>query len=198
MFSLILLDRDGVLNVDSAGYIKRPEEWQPLPGAAAALGQLSAAGATLAICTNQSGVARGLYDLATLDRIHEKMRSHLKAAGAELGALYYCPHGPGDGCQCRKPAPGMLLNAMSEFATAPHKTCFVGDSLRDLEAAEAAGCQPVLVRTGNGAASERTLLSTAWRKSAPTNSALRQVPVFDDLAAAVPYLLAPTHRGKQP
>ncbi len=151
---LVILDRDGVVNHDSDAYIKSPEEWQPVPGSLEAIARLSKSGYRVAVATNQAGVARGLFDLGTLGAIHAKMQQAVAAAGGRIDAIFFCPHGPDDGCRCRKPKPGMLNEIVDRFHVHPADVAFVGDTLRDLEAAIAAGCRPVLVRTGKG---EQTL-----------------------------------------
>lgn len=174
---MIILDRDGVINRDSDDFIKSPDEWQPLPGSLEAIARLKRAGWTVAVATNQSGLARGLFDEATLEAMHAKFRRLLADLGAEVDAIYYCPHGPDAACACRKPLPGMYQEAARDFGERLEGTPVVGDSLRDLEAARAVGARPILVRTGKG---ERTLAK---------GEGLEGVPVFDDLAAAVDALL---------
>lgn len=154
MARLILLDRDGVINAESEAFIKEADEWQALPGSLAAIAQLKRRGFQVAVCSNQSGVGRGLMSEAALERIHDKLLAGLTELGAGLDAVRYCPHHPDDDCDCRKPRPGMLLDIMAELGATPAETVFVGDSLRDLEAAGAAGCRAALVRTGNGATTE--------------------------------------------
>lgn len=174
---LIILDRDGVINYDSDDYIKSVEEWIPLPGAIAAIARLSQSGWTVAVATNQSGLARGYYDEATLQAMHAHLHALVAEQGGELGLIVHCPHGPDDNCSCRKPLPGMLM-AIAEHYQAPLKgVWFVGDSSGDLQAALAVDCQPVLVKTGKG---QRTLA-----KPLPTGTL-----VFDDLAAVAAQLLA--------
>ena len=150
MAKLILLDRDGVINHDSPEFIKSPEEWHAIPGSLEAIAQLLQHGIAVAVCSNQSGVARGLISTAMLNAIEDKMRSQLRGFGVELDMVLYCTHHPDDGCACRKPEPGMLLTAMSDLNTAATDTCLVGDSMRDLLAARRAGCEPILVETGYG------------------------------------------------
>lgn len=147
---LIILDRDGVINHDSDAYIKSPSEWRPLPGSLEAIARLCKAGYRVVVATNQSGVARGLYDLATLAAIHAKMQQAVHTAGGRLDAIFFCPHGPDAGCQCRKPQPGLFLEIIARFKAAPSEIHAIGDQLRDLQAAHAAGCRPVLVLTGKG------------------------------------------------
>ncbi|MBN9427881.1 MAG: D-glycero-beta-D-manno-heptose 1,7-bisphosphate 7-phosphatase [Burkholderiales bacterium] len=149
---LIILDRDGVINHDSDAFIKNPDEWRPLPGSLEAIARLCKAGYRVVVATNQSGVARGLFDLATLGRINAKMQQAVAAAGGRIDAVFFCPHGPDAGCACRKPKPGMLLEILQRFRAAPAEVHAIGDHLRDLQAAHAAGCRPVLVLTGKGQA----------------------------------------------
>lgn len=151
MARLILLDRDGVINVDSPDAIREAAAWEPLPGSLAAIAALKAAGFLVGVCTNQQGVGLGTIPPAALDAIHEKFRRALAAEGAALDDLRFCPHRADEGCRCRKPAPGMLTDAMRALGTDGADTIFVGDSIRDVEAAHAAGCHAALVRTGNGA-----------------------------------------------
>lgn len=173
---LLILDRDGVINADSDAYIKSVKEWHPLPGSIAAIAQLSKAGWTVAVATNQSGIARGYYTLATLDAMHERLRSLVAEEGGEVGLIVYCPHGPDDGCDCRKPKPGLLKTIAEHYGVSLTNVWFVGDSLGDLEAAKAVDSQPVLVKTGKG---ERTLAKTL-----PAGTL-----IFDDLAAVAAELI---------
>jgi D-glycero-D-manno-heptose 1,7-bisphosphate phosphatase len=152
MARLILLDRDGVINVESDNFIKDADEWQAIPGALDAIAALQRSGFRVAVCSNQSGLARGLITPEAFAGIHEKLLAELAERGATLDAVRYCPHHPDDDCDCRKPRPGMLLDVMAELQTTAQETIFVGDSLRDLQAARSAGCQAALVRTGKGAA----------------------------------------------
>jgi D-glycero-D-manno-heptose 1,7-bisphosphate phosphatase len=176
---LVMIDRDGVINEDSDDFIKSVAEWRPIAGSLEAIAALHRAGWRVAVVTNQSGVGRGLYDEATLASIHDHMRRHVVAAGGELAGIYYCPHLPDAGCDCRKPKPGMFRALERELHVSVVGAPYIGDRLSDVEAAEAVGAQPVLVRTGTGAATE-ALLGT------------RRVPVFDDLAAAAESLLGET------
>ena len=173
---LLILDRDGVINQDSDAYIKSSQEWIPVPGALEAIAQLSRAGWTVAVATNQSGLARGYYDVSTLDSIHAQLRQQVAKLGGELGVIVYCPHAPDAGCDCRKPKPGMLHTIAAHYRVTLRGVWFVGDSLRDLEAALAVECQPVLVKTGKG---QQTLDS-----GVPAS-----VLIFDDLAAVAARLL---------
>lgn len=170
---LIILDRDGVINYDSLEYIKTPEEWIPIPGSLQAIALLSQAGHGIVVASNQSGVGRGYYTLATLEKIHEKMRRAIEDQGGHLLGIYFCPHTPLDNCQCRKPKPGLLLAIKKDYPTAFQwdKAVLVGDSLRDIQAAHAIGCRAVLVKTGNG------------EYTAARGEGLENVPVYDDLRA---------------
>ncbi|WP_237068133.1 D-glycero-beta-D-manno-heptose 1,7-bisphosphate 7-phosphatase [Microbulbifer guangxiensis] len=180
--SVILLDRDGVINHEPAGGVTSADAWDPLPGSIEAIAALSRAGYQLVIATNQPGLARGEFDLDDLEAMHAKMRALVEDAGGEIAAIFYCPHGPDDGCRCRKPATGMLDAIEAEFDTSLHDCYFVGDRLRDLQAAVAKGCKPVLVRTGQGEATLRSLLESP-------DAALAETTVFDDLAAFSQFVL---------
>lgn len=176
--NLIILDRDGVINEDSDNYIKSPEEFIPLPGSLEAIARLHRAGYSVVVATNQSGIARGYFDVDTLNLMHEKLSQMLATHGGQLDGIFYCPHGPDDACECRKPKPGLLLDIKARFNTVMQDVPLVGDSLRDLQAARAVGAKPILVRTGKG---ERTIAK---------GEGLDGVPVYADLAAFVDSLLA--------
>ncbi len=167
---LLILDRDGVINQDSDAYIKSLDEWIPIPGSIEAIAQLSKAGWTVAVATNQSGIARGYYDLATLEAMHARLRMLVAEQGGEVGLIVYCPHGPDEGCDCRKPKPGMLRTIAAHYQVDLAGLWFVGDSKGDLEAALTVDAQPILVKTGKG---EKTL-----SKGIPEGTL-----IFDDLAA---------------
>jgi len=143
----IILDRDGVINYDSEHYIKTPDEWIPMPGSIEAIARLHQAGYKIAIATNQSGIARGLYNLDILNAIHEKLRSAVKLAGGNIDVIFFCPHHPEEQCGCRKPEPGMLLSAARHFDISLSGVHMVGDTWRDAQAAQQAGCTPLLVRS---------------------------------------------------
>ncbi|MEN9464174.1 MAG: hypothetical protein RL217_355 [Pseudomonadota bacterium] len=177
---LIILDRDGVLNQDSDDYIKSVDEWIPLPGSMEAVGRLYQAGYQLAVATNQSGLARGYFSLTDLEAMHAKMAALAQARGGRFAHIAYCPHGPDSQCACRKPLPGLIHEIENALQTSAKGAWLVGDSIRDLEAGREAGCQPVLVRTGKGAKSERKL----------TESGLADALVFDDLAQFADFILA--------
>ena len=153
---LVVLDRDGVINVDSDEYIKSPEEWKPIPGSLEAIARLTQAGYQVVVATNQSGLRRGLFDMAALNAMHIKMHKAVNQVGGSIDAVFFCPHAPDAGCACRKPQPGMLLEIARRFKLALTEVAVIGDSLRDLQAASAAGARPVLVLTGKG---EKTLKS---------------------------------------
>lgn len=152
MGNLVILDRDGVINEDSDAYIKSPPEWRPIPGSLEAIARLNRAGFLVAIATNQSGVGRGLFDLRTLTAIHTRMRRELAAVGGRVDAIFFCPHSPEAQCHCRKPQPGLLQEIKERFQIPLDDVPAIGDSLRDLQAAQAAGAMPMLVLTGKGAA----------------------------------------------
>jgi D-glycero-D-manno-heptose 1,7-bisphosphate phosphatase len=145
---LVILDRDGTINVDSDEFIKTPEEWQPLPGALEAIARLNHAGWHVAVASNQSGLGRGLFDVASLNAIHAKMHKMVGAIGGRIDAVFYCPHSPDEGCQCRKPLPGLFEQIGERFGVDLRAVPVVGDTARDLQAGVAVGCQPHLVLTG--------------------------------------------------
>jgi len=150
MKKLVILDRDGVINQDSDTFIKSPDEWVPISGSLAAISRLKSAGWIIAIATNQSGLARGLLDISTLNAIHAKMRKQLADYNANVDYIAYCPHLPSDGCNCRKPNTGMYEEIASFFKCSLIDVPVIGDSARDLQAAVAVGARPILVRTGKG------------------------------------------------
>lgn len=181
--SLVILDRDGVINEDTGGFIKSAEECRPIPGSVEAIARLCQAGFTPVIATNQSGLGRGLFDLDDLEAMHAKLTQLVEAEGGSLGGIFYCPHHPEDDCKCRKPKPGILEAIEAEFNTSVQGLPFIGDSLRDLQAGEAKGCQPILVLTGNG---EATLKALADGESKLFSKA---IPSFANLAEAADYLI---------
>lgn len=175
---LIILDRDGVINQDSDNFIKSVDEFIPLPGSVDAIAKLKHAGYKVYVATNQSGIHRGFYDVNTLHAMHEKLANLLKEKDAAIDGIEFCPHGPADRCDCRKPQPGMYLNiAKQENLSDLSGTLVVGDSLRDLQAAQAVNAKPHLVRTGKG---ERTIKK---------GEGLDGIPVYNDLADFVNQLL---------
>ena len=149
--NLIILDRDGTINEDRDDFVKSPDEWVPLPGALEAIARLNQAGWQTVIATNQSGLGRGLFDMASLTAMHTKMNAALARVGGRIGAVFFCPHAPEDQCSCRKPLPGLYQQIGERFGLALGSVPVVGDSERDIEAAAAAGCLAHLVRTGKGA-----------------------------------------------
>jgi D-glycero-D-manno-heptose 1,7-bisphosphate phosphatase len=149
---LVILDRDGTINVDSDEFIKSPAEWEPLPGALDAIARINHAGWHVVVASNQSGLGRGLFDVVALNAIHTKMHKALAAVGGRVDAVFYCPHSPEEGCSCRKPAPGLFEQIGERFGVDLKGTPTVGDSLRDMQAGAAAGCEPHLVLTGKGEA----------------------------------------------
>lgn len=172
---IIILDRDGVINQDSDGYIKHPDEWIPIPGSLEAIAQLHQAGFKIAVVTNQSGIGRGLYSEEDYKKITKKMLALIEATGGHIEKIYYCPHAPELNCQCRKPAPGMFHQIEKDFGIQLDKNyLFIGDKFSDVQAARNAHCTPVLVRTGYGV---MTL------KKHPELE--KEIAVHDDLAAAV-------------
>ncbi len=176
---LVIIDRDGVINEDSDEYIKSVAEWRPIAGSLEAIAALHRAGWRVAVITNQSGIGRGLYDEETLAAIHGHMRERVRATGGELAGVYYCPHLPDAGCDCRKPRPGMFRQLERELGLSVRGAPYIGDRSTDVQAAEGVGAYPMLVRTGAGADTERQLGDTA-------------VPVYDDLSAAARALLDET------
>ncbi|MDX1507682.1 MAG: D-glycero-beta-D-manno-heptose 1,7-bisphosphate 7-phosphatase [Woeseiaceae bacterium] len=176
---LIILDRDGVINHDADDFIKTPDEWRPIPGSIDAIARLSQAGYTITVASNQSGIGRGLFDLDALEMMHAKLRFLVEERGGRVDLVVVCPHHPDDGCDCRKPKPGLFLQIRDHFGTSLDGVVAIGDNLRDLQAARAAGATPVLVRTGKG-----------LRTEAQLDGALADVAVYDSLADAVDALLA--------
>jgi D-glycero-D-manno-heptose 1,7-bisphosphate phosphatase len=175
---LAILDRDGVINVDSDRFIKSPDEWKPIPGSLEAIARLNGAGYHVAVATNQSGIERGLLDMSTLNAIHAKMLKAVHETGGHIDVIYYCPHSGDADCRCRKPAPGMLIDIGQRLNADLREAICIGDSPRDLAAAAAVGSRPILVLTGKG-------------KKTQTEGALPEgTAVFDDLAAAVDAVLA--------
>ncbi len=174
---LIILDRDGVINQDSDAFVKSPDEWIALPGSLHAIARLHQADWTVVVASNQSGLGRGLFDMATLTAIHAKMRREVAAAGGAIDAIFICPHLPDEGCDCRKPLPGMYRQIASRYDIDLTGVPAVGDSLRDLQACAAMGCAPWLVKTGNG-------IKTMAKGGLPPGTR-----VADDLAAMVDILL---------
>jgi len=148
---LIILDRDGTINEDRDDFVKSPDEWVPIPGALEAIARLNHAGWHTVVATNQSGLTRGLFDTATMNAVHAKMNQALARQGGRIDAVFFCPHGPSEGCECRKPLPGLFKLIGERYGVDLADVPIVGDSVRDLQAGAAVGCPPHLVRTGKGA-----------------------------------------------
>ena len=178
---LVILDRDGTINADSDEYIKSPEEWQPLPGALEAIAKLNHAGWHAVIASNQSGLGRGLFDVASLNAMHAKMHKMLSAQGGRIDAVFYCPHTPDEGCRCRKPQPGLFEQIADRFGIELKGVPVVGDGVRDLQAGSAAGCEPHLVLTGKGEAFRGKQLPPEFPPG---------TYVHEDLAAFADWLIA--------
>ena len=179
---LIILDRDGTINEDRDDYVKSPDEWVPLPGALEAIARLNHAGYHVVVASNQSGLGRGLFDMAALNAMHAKLNQLLAKHGGRVDAVFFCPHAPDEQCECRKPLPGLLLQIAERYGVNLEQVPVVGDALRDLQAASAAGCEPHLVRSGKAATlSDAEVVQLA-----------AQVPgtmVHADLAAFAEYML---------
>ena len=175
---LAILDRDGVINFDSDQYIKSPAEWRPIPGSIEAIARLNQHGYRIAVATNQSGIGRGLFDMATLNAINDKMMELVFRQGGRIDALFFCPHTATEGCGCRKPRTGMYEEIAARFHTELKGVPAIGDSLKDLQAAESVGAQPILVLTGKGA-------MTRHDGGMP-----KKTLVFEDLAEAARHLMS--------
>jgi len=179
MKKLIILDRDGVINHDSDDYIKSTDEWLPIKGSLEAIARLNHADYIVTVATNQSGIGRKLFGADTLVQIHNKMHRMVEEVGGRIDAVFFCPHKPGDACDCRKPEPGLYRDIADRFRVSLDGLPVIGDSLRDLQAALTVKAQPYLVRTGKGKTTE-TMLEP---------SGLANVPVFNNLSAVVDHLL---------
>jgi D-glycero-D-manno-heptose 1,7-bisphosphate phosphatase len=180
---LVILDRDGTINRASDEFVKSPDEWHALPGALDAISRLNHAGFHVVLATNQSGLGRGLFDMAALNAVHSSMLKALAASGGRIDAIFYCPHAPDEGCACRKPAPGLLHQIQERYGVALQGVPYVGDSLRDMQAAESAGCVPHLVKTGR----HPDVTAASLPQGFPV-----QTQVHADLAAFVDHLLGGT------
>jgi D-glycero-D-manno-heptose 1,7-bisphosphate phosphatase len=171
----VLLDRDGVINHDSDSFIKSPDEWLPIAGSLEAIALFNDYGYKVIVITNQSGISRGLFDSETLENIHAKMRRMVEAYGGKIEAIYFCPHGPGDDCHCRKPKPGLLEAFATDHQVGLKGIPVIGDSLRDLQAARVVGASPMLVKTGKG---KKTL----------TENPNLNIPIFENLYDAAKFI----------
>ena len=185
---LLILDRDGVINHDSDQYIRELADWIPIPGSIEAIVALSQAGYRVAIATNQSGLSRGYFTLDTLEEIHAELYRQVEEAGGSIAGIFYCPHLPGEGCSCRKPGTGLLQAIERELGESAANAFFVGDSFKDLQAAQAYGCQPILVRTGKGGDTEAQLNS-----GEAAVAELKSTPIYDDLQHASKAILKSTN-----
>lgn len=181
---LLVLDRDGVINEDSDDYIRSVDDWHPIPGSIEAIAELSRAGYRVAIATNQSGLSRGYFSLDELEQIHARLCQMVEELGGSIAGIFYCPHLPDEGCNCRKPATGLLQAIEAELGESVSGAWFIGDSLKDLQAARAAGCNPALVRSGKGEKSAAQLLSPDVDLESPS-----EIPIFDNLACAARSIL---------
>ena len=179
---LIILDRDGVINVDSAQFIKSPDEWKPIPGSIEAIARLNQNGYRVVVATNQSGVGRGLFDMAMLNAINDKMMEMVFRQGGRIDAIFFCPCTAEQKCHCRKPDTGMFEDIAARFHVGLNGVPTIGDSLRDLEAGAAVGCAPMLVLTGKG------------KKTQAKGDLPKGTKVFADLAEAVKYLVTEPQR----
>ena len=202
---LLILDRDGVINQDSDDFIKFPDEWHAIPGSLEAIARLCREDYRVVVITNQSGISRGHFTINTLNRIHQKMMDELNHLGGEISAIFFCPHSDADNCSCRKPKPGMFLELVERTKCNLKDVYAVGDSLRDLQAASAAGARPVLVRTGKGQKTFDTIQQPPAPDTESTGdsqmgrpiddqkslltSELADVPVYADLGSFVDELL---------
>jgi D-glycero-D-manno-heptose 1,7-bisphosphate phosphatase len=188
---LIILGRDGILNEYRDDHVKAAAEWVPIPGALEAVSRLNHAGWHAVVATNQAGIGRGMIDMASVNLIHAHMNKLMQAQGARLDAVFFCPHTPEDRCECRKPLPGMMLEIGRRYGTDLHQVPVAADTLRDLQAAQAAGCEPHLVRTGRAADLDDSQIEQ-WRQQVPG------VRVHADLAALAEHLIARQQRGASP
>ena len=174
---LAILDRDGVINFDSDQYIKSPAEWRPIPGSIEAIARLNQSGFRIAVATNQAGIGRGLFDMATLNAINDKMMEMVFRQGGRIDALFFCPHTASEACGCRKPRTGMFEEIAARFHTDLKNVPVVGDSLKDLQAADAVGAQPLLVLTGKG------------KRTREEGAMPRRTLVFENLAEAAKHVV---------
>ena len=176
---LIVLDRDGVINLDSDNYIKTVDEWIPEVGSIEAIAKLTSCGFTIVIATNQSGISRGYYSHQTLNEMHNKLRQLCAEQGGKISAIFYCPHGPDDNCSCRKPKPGLFTHIEKYYSTSLNNVYTIGDSYRDLEAGLKVSVKPILVLTGKG---KKTLAEKAKELKA------YNIPIKKNLLDAVEYV----------
>ena len=180
MKKLIVLDRDGVINEDSDDYIKSPDEYVPIVGSLKAIADLNEAGYTVVVASNQSGISRGLFSMATLEAMHEKLNTLLAEQQGKIDKIYFCPHSPDGNCDCRKPKPGMLHEIIKDYDVTPSEVFLIGDSMKDIVAAHSAGMVPLLVCTGKG---------TKTKKQLANYEKLKSTPIFVNLAEAASWIL---------
>lgn len=186
--TLLILDRDGVINQDSDDYIRSLADWTPVPGSIEAIAELSKAGFRIAIATNQSGLSRGYFTLDDMEEIHQRLCQLVEDEGGEIAGIFYCPHLPDEGCDCRKPATGLLQAIETELEATVADCYFIGDSLKDLQAARAMHCKPVLVLTGKGSRTQLQLEAEEVDLKDP-----HSVAIYPDLAGAAQAILNPQH-----
>ena len=186
---LIILDRDGTINEDRDDYVKSADEWVPIPGALEAIARLNHAGWHTVVATNQSGLGRGTFDMATLNAMHQKMNKLLAQHGGRIDAVFFCPHAPEEACRCRKPASGLFEQIGARFGVSLPEVPVVGDTLRDLQAGAAVGCQPHLVRTGKAALLDPEQIAALCAQVPGTR-------VHADLAAFADHIVRTEHRDR--
>ena len=186
---LVILDRDGTINEDRNDFVKSVDEWVPIPGALEAIARLNHAGWHVVIATNQSGIGRGIFDMSALNAMHLKMNQLLAKLSGRVDAVFFCPHVADDNCQCRKPLPGMFKQISERFGVDLNKVLVAGDSLRDLQAGAALGCEPHLVRTGKAAAMSDVQL-------AQTVATVQGTFVHTDLKAFAEFVIQRERKGR--
>ena len=184
---LLILDRDGVINLDSDDYIRSLDDWIPVPGSIEAIAALARAGYQIAVATNQSGLSRGYFTLDDMEAIHSRLGELVEELGGSIAGVFYCPHLPDEGCNCRKPATGLLEAIEAELGQSVAGSYFIGDSLKDLQAARAMACEPVLVLTGKGQKTRDQLSARDVDLANPGD-----IPVYPDLAGAASAILSRT------
>jgi D-glycero-D-manno-heptose 1,7-bisphosphate phosphatase len=179
---LVILGRDGILNRFREDHVKDPSEWEAIPGALEAVAKLNHSGWHVVVATNQAGIGRGMIDMASVNTVHQHMNKLLMAKGGRFDAVFFCPHTPEDQCDCRKPLPGMMADIVRRYGVEAASVPMVADTLRDLQAAQAAGCQPHLVRSGRA-------LNLADEDLAPWLQAVPGTTVHANLGAFAEHLM---------
>ncbi|MFT4583227.1 MAG: D-glycero-D-manno-heptose 1,7-bisphosphate phosphatase [Gammaproteobacteria bacterium] len=174
---LLILDRDGVINEESDHFVKSPAEWKPIPGSLEAIANAYQFGFTIIVVSNQSGLSRGLFNIDQLNKIHTLMIAEVAKLGGCIEAVFFCPHGPGDSCRCRKPKPGLLLDIGKRLNVKLSEATFIGDRASDIEAGKAVGAKLILVETGRGTEAKSAYVSDP------------ELPIHRDLATAVEWLI---------